>query len=286
MNDKILAEIAALLNKAENTDNEHEASAFMHAAQVKATRHAIDLATARAHTEKSQRRSQPTHERIELGQKGKHGLKHYVSLFLAIGRANDVTCNIAHNSTYVIAFGMPEDIEMTKTLYTSLVMQMVEASNRYLKTGAYKEEKVWRQRRVPNPDYEYGYWGDEPKTIVESGYFPVDARIARSSFQEAFAGRIGHRLMEARLEARNAAEEAEREQQAAQPAQEAAEPAESSTALVLKAKEVEVADYYKQNSTARGSYRPSRSKGSSSHARFAGREAGNRARLNNHAAIA
>ena len=286
MNDKILAEIAALLNKAENTDNEHEASAFMHAAQVKATRHAIDLATARAHTEKSQRRTQPTHERIELGEKGKRGLKHYVSLFLAIGRANDVTCNIAHNSTYVIAFGMPEDIEMTKTLYTSLVMQMVEASNRYLKSGAYKEEKVWMQRRVPNPDYGYGYWDGEPKTIVESGYFPVDGRIARASFQEAFAGRIGHRLMVARLEARNAAEDAEEAERAAQPVPEAVAPAETTTALVLKAKAVEVADYYRQNSKARGSYRPSRSIGSSSHARSAGRVAGNNARLNNHTAIA
>ncbi len=47
--DKMLSRIAALLRQAENTDNAHEAEAFMAAAQRLATTTSIDLAVARAH---------------------------------------------------------------------------------------------------------------------------------------------------------------------------------------------------------------------------------------------
>jgi hypothetical protein len=46
--DKMLARIAALLRQAEGTDNQHEADAFMAAAQRLATATSIDLALARA----------------------------------------------------------------------------------------------------------------------------------------------------------------------------------------------------------------------------------------------
>jgi len=47
---KMLERIAALLRQAENTDNPHEAEAFMSAAQRLATTTSIDLAVARAHS--------------------------------------------------------------------------------------------------------------------------------------------------------------------------------------------------------------------------------------------
>jgi hypothetical protein len=50
--DKMLARIAALLRQAEGTDNQHEADAFMAAAQRLATATSIDLAVARAHSDK------------------------------------------------------------------------------------------------------------------------------------------------------------------------------------------------------------------------------------------
>ena len=50
--DRTLVRIAALLRQAEGTSNEHEADAFMQAAQRLATTLSIDLAVARAHTAK------------------------------------------------------------------------------------------------------------------------------------------------------------------------------------------------------------------------------------------
>jgi hypothetical protein len=276
---KILAEIAALLNQAENTDNEFEASAFMHAAQVKASRNAIDLATARAFTAKGQKREEPTHRNVVLGALGERSLKHRVSLFSAIATPNDVRINIAHNSTYVIAFGMPSDIDMVEALYTSLVVQMSDASERYIRSGEYKTEIV--SRYVKRRDS----WGDMENVWVEK---PVDGRVARGSFQQAYASRIGGRLRQARQEAQAAAEAIEREAAALSPKvhDQAPQQVESGTALVLREKATEVNEYYKQTSTARGSYKGYASAGSSSQAHNAGRKAGDCARLGGSRAIA
>src|SRR5664280_1077312 len=56
MADKDLTRIAALLRKAESTDNEHEADAYLQAAQRLATLSAVDIALARAHSEHRERR--------------------------------------------------------------------------------------------------------------------------------------------------------------------------------------------------------------------------------------
>ena len=95
MSDKDLTRIAALLRKAEGTDNEHEADAYLQAAQRLATLASVDLAVARAHTDRQERRAVPTQRSIVIGESGKRGLRTYVELFLAIGRANNLTCDIA-----------------------------------------------------------------------------------------------------------------------------------------------------------------------------------------------
>ena len=79
MADKDLARIAALLRKAEGTDNEHEADAFLQAAQRLATLAAVDLAVARAHTHAAERRATPTQRTITIGDAGKRGLRTYVA---------------------------------------------------------------------------------------------------------------------------------------------------------------------------------------------------------------
>lgn len=99
MTDTKLTRIAALLRKAESTDNDFEAAAFMEAAQRLATLESVDLAVARAHTARSEKRAEPIQRTIEIGERGKRSLKTYVKLFLAIGHENDVTCDIAQNST-------------------------------------------------------------------------------------------------------------------------------------------------------------------------------------------
>jgi hypothetical protein len=170
--DKMLARIAALLRQAENTENAHEAEAFMSAAQRLATTTSIDLAVARAHSATRSPAQAPVQRTITIGDAGSKGLRTYVQLFVVIAMANDVKCDVASNSTFVYAYGFGEDIDATHSLYASLLVQMVKASDAYLATGAHK----------PSP------------TIT-----------ARLNFHLAFGTRIGQRLGEAREEATKAA---------------------------------------------------------------------------------
>ena len=260
MSDKDLTRIAALLRKAEGTDNEHEADAYLQAAQRLATLASVDLAVARAHTDRKERRAIPTQRSIVIGESGKRGLRTYVQLFLAIGRANNLTCDIARDSSRVYAFGFETDIEMVQTLYASLVVQMVRASDAYIKSGDYARELV--TRRVPvvrsgryQPDYE----------LVDR---PVHATTARINFQQAFAQRIGARLVRAKdeTEQRLAVERNTGDG--------------SGVALVLRQREVELADHYRANSSARGTWSGTRAAvGRSERSRQAGDRAGRQARL-------
>lgn len=248
----ILEKIAKVLAKAENTDNEHEADAFLAHAQFLASKHSIDLAQARRHVAKSQQRETPTMRTIDIGAPRAVGNAKMVSLFLTIGRANDVKCNIAHNSTYVVAFGFPSDIEVAEALYAHLVPQMVQAANAYLKTGAFRDEVVYDRR-----NHEFR---------------APSARAARLSFYDAFISRIADRLAEAKAKAEQAFDtEVEGE----------TTETSTSSALVLAEKKAEIEEFYSAKSTARGSWRGNRRSAStvSSSATSAGFAAGDRARL-------
>ncbi|NUS43033.1 MAG: DUF2786 domain-containing protein, partial [Mycobacteriaceae bacterium] len=123
--DKLLTRIGALLRQAEGTDNEHEAEAFLAAAQRLATQSSIDLAVARSHAADRERRPAPARRVIRVGEHGKRGLRTYVQLFLAIAHANDVRCDVASNSTQVYAYGFDTDLDTCEALYGSLLVQMV-----------------------------------------------------------------------------------------------------------------------------------------------------------------
>jgi len=263
LSDKDLTRIAALLRKAEGTDNEHEADAFLQAAQRLATLASVDLAVARAHTEHRERRPVPTQRAVVIGESGKRGLRTYVELFLAIGRANNLTCDIARDSTRVHAFGFDTDIDMTETLYASLVVQMVRASDAYIKSGDFAVEKVIKRVTVTTPGRNGG-WRREDRYVAK----PVHATTARINFQQAFAQRIGARLVRAKdeTEQRLAVERNTGDG--------------SGVALVLRQREVELADHYRANSSARGTWSGTRAAvGRSERSRQAGDRAGRQARL-------
>ena len=161
--ERYLSKLAALLRQAESTDNTNEAEAFMAAAQRLATATSIDLTVARAHLVRREGRASPVAERIEVGPPGKRALRTYVQLFLAIARANDLTCDLAGNSTYVIAYGFATDIEVCEALYASLVVQMVRASDAYLRSGRYRRETSYVQERGPEAHQRQG---DGPRAGV------------------------------------------------------------------------------------------------------------------------
>jgi hypothetical protein len=233
--DKMLARIAALLRQAEGTDNAHEAEAFMAAAQRLATTTSIDLAVARSHAHKRTPAQTPVQRTVSIGAAGTRGLRTYVQLFVVIASANEVRCDVASNSTFVYAYGFAEDIDASHTLYASLVVQMVRASDAYVSSGAHR---------------------------------PTPTITARLNFQLAFGARVGQRLAEAREQTQREAKKDHRRP--------------PGTAIALRNKEIELRDYYRTASKARGTWQASRaSAGYSSAARRAGDRAGKRARLGN-----
>lgn len=256
MSEKYLAKIGKLLRQAEGASTEAEAAVFMAKAQELATATSIDLERARQHQASTEARKVPVQRVIHIGPRRKHGLKWYIELFRVIAANNDVKIDIAHNSTYVVAFGFESDIEVTEILYASLLTQMVEASEAYLASDEFAAETT---ERMNWNTYTY-----ETKR--------TDKRIGRASFQEAFIGRVNLRLSAARAVALAKIDAA-------------TESSEPGTALVLANKAVEVHDFYKGKSNAHGSWSGARSSGWSSSAANAGNRAGASARLGGERAI-
>jgi hypothetical protein len=282
-NQSLTEKIAKLLNQAENAGTEAEASVFMQKAQEMATLYSIDLAKAR-HITVAKEKTTPVQRTITLGVRGTRGLNTLVELFRGIASANDVTMNIAHNSTYVIAFGFAEDIDVAETLFASLSVQMAAAAAEYRKDGSWKTETVYRPGRYRKPTKAeiaegHAYW----RSIWEEGdYVPMSWLSARLDFQEGFARRVGVRLFDAKMAAERAAKTAD--MTAAAEAAAAIDEGSTGTALVLVEKREAISAFYKKHSNARGSYKGGRQV-SSSQALGAGRAAGDRARLSNSTGI-
>lgn len=237
----MLETLSKLLNQAENAATDAEAEAFFAKAQELATLHAISLAEARAHTQRSQRREQPTHEQIVIGQPRQHVNSHLCLLAVAIGEANSLRTNIASNNTYIIWFGLPSDIETATMLLHSVAHQMVRSAD------AFVRGRTW----VTERDFE-------------NHGAAMTAQKARKSYYSAYVPVIGHRLLTARKQAVTKYDRTT---------------PGGGAALVLRNKELEVRDYYDSTSTARGSWRGTRRSYSSTQAVQTARSDAQSARL-------
>jgi hypothetical protein len=252
----IIDKITLLLNKAEGASTPEEAEAYFQKAQDIATKHAIDIEVARANGGPHQA-SVLTSKRFQMGQRRQFGLYTYVELFSGVAYANDVQVAVAHNSTYVIAYGYDTDIAVVETLFTSLLLQMSHASAAYIASGEYKNEKVWRD------GYWENYGGARGREWVEAGYKPVHGSTARNSFQKAFAVRVGQRLWEARQRSMQS--------QTASPG--------TGAELVLVRKADVVKKHFAATANVRGKYQGGQGATDSWVAKQAGRAAGDRANL-------
>ena len=102
--------------------------------------------------------------------------------------------------------------------------------------------------------------------IASGSHRPTPTITARINFQLAFGSRIGKRLAEAREQARREATKSRQSR--------------PGTAIALRDKDIELKDFYRETSQARGTWRAtSATAGYSSSARRAGDRAGRRARL-------
>jgi hypothetical protein len=246
----ITERIGKLLIQAERTSNEAEQNAFFEKAQKLASTYSVELEKARQAIAHSEKREDPINKRITVGEPKKPLNAVFCSLIMEIGKAQDIKFNIAHNSTYVIAFGFPSDIRVMEAMYAHISHQMVEEANAFIKGGSWRGDTTY--------DYNTGT------------YKPTHSRVARRCFYEAFIQRIGFRLATAKREA-------ERELQEKDTADHVAE--EAGTALVLVRKREEVDGFYKKTSNARGSWRGGNNTYTSASGSSSGRAAGDRARL-------
>ena len=256
----MIDKISKLLALAERASTPAEAEACFAKAQALATAHAISLAEARMNTHNQQRRETPTHKTITVGEPRKRANKHLVNLMAVIARVNDVEMNIAHNSTYVILFGFPSDINTCEELWTRISHQMVLFAEQYL------AEDDWRSDTAQpawNP------WAPAPKLVTK--------QTARSSYYSGFITSLSHRLATAReTELANA----ERRHERRNDAEPSANAPATTTALAIKAKAQEVHAYYQNESTARGTWRGNqRDTLHSTMAAEAGRRDGHRVRI-------
>lgn len=226
--DRVLDRIAALLAKAERTEHVAEAEVYLAKAQALATQSSVDLAVARARTARREAREQPTQRTITIGERGKRANTHLVTLFVTVGHCNGLQVDVAHNSTYVIAYGMPSDLELAGALFGSLATQMTASANAWLTLGE---------------------WRDDTYISRDGWRKPHTAQTARAAFYRGFIERIGRRLVEARDEVIARAETT-----VVQVADEIESQGTTTGALVLRAKEAEVRSFYRSSSTARGSW--------------------------------
>ena len=248
--------ISALLAKAERTDNAHEAEAYLMKAQQLATAASIDLALARAHAAMGQRRAEPEMRTVTIGEKGRRANPHLIALFVAIAHANDAHVDIASNSTFVMSYGMPSDLDVIEAMYALLSVQMVAQSQAWLASGQWRgtnyvrvERTSWRTRRVERPH---------------------TAQTARTAFYRGYVERITERLGEAK------------EQALAQSRESGV-----SSDVVLRDKAREVSAFHRRASQARGAWQgySGAVRGDRGQSASAGRAAAQRARLTSDPAV-
>lgn len=243
----ITDKVGLLLTHAENCSTEEERNAYLTKAQALATSYSIDLELARQRQKTKELREVPEARKISLAERGGKYNKHFCNLFMAIGKPNDLKFDIAHNSTYVIAFGYPSDIDVTERLYASLLVQMTRAAQAAVDAGEHK----WDENL---------YWSERTYEMR------ADARVFKGSFYEGFISVVGARLRAAKaeVEAKTIVVEGQ----------------ETTGALVLVDKKASVNSFHKEKSTARGTW--GGNSGSSAFSRGAvssGRAAGQAANL-------
>lgn len=179
-NTRTLDTISKVLGKAEDPRiPEEERQLYFEKAQELAAAVGIDLAIARAHKVKNEKREEPEKRNFKVGSYGAKNNGYMVELFLRIAAPHDVECMIGGSNTWVFGYGFPSDLDIVNALYGVAVIHMVNSATTALKRGVHKDA---------------------------SGLSTVDGRIWRAEFYEGFIARLSSRLWQAHHEAKKAVE--------------------------------------------------------------------------------
>lgn len=255
MNDltKTMERIAALIAKAESTTHPEEAHAFIAGAQRIATANAIDLAVARQHAQRADRREGLAQRRLDIGPPRAHANARLVKLFITVAWHNDVRCTIVRGNTSVTMFGFGSDMDVVEALYSSLAVQMVTAAHGAIRRGEH--------RRPENHYFSERTWE-----------YRSDARTFKANFYEGFVAAIDQRLAGAREQAVTDAQRSADGDVQGDPG--------GSIALVLRSKAATVQRYFEgETSDVRGTWKGATTATHIRGAREAGRRAGRSAAL-------
>ena len=215
--DRLVDKVGKLLAQAEGTDNEHEAAAFVERAQALATAHAVDLELARARQRERHRRS--THEPL-------------VQERLDVGARGR-----RGNRHRVLLYAVVARVND--------VMVNVAHDSTYVLGFGHRSDLEVVERLYASLAVQMTVAAQRRLDAGEHRRVGVAAQTWRLSFYDGWVDAVGRRLERAR-------ERAVATAVAAAPAPAEGEP---SAALVLRAKEDRVRDFYAENSDARGSWR-------------------------------
>lgn len=205
--DGITDKVTKLLTHADKAATEAERDTYIEKAEGLAATHAINLALLRkqqADAANGARERPITSDFYSLMALSNQTYRNLaVELGCAICNAHGVKCTIRGKSQYLTFYGFPEDVHLTELMLARVTPMMFEEASRYLKTPEHRT----------------------------SGVAAVSARI---TFCQNFAYEIGRRL-------RAAVEQSKKEVVETLAITDGN--AATSTELVLREKEIEVADY-------------------------------------------
>ena len=168
----MIDKVSKLLAQAERAGTPEEAEAFFEKAQLIAATYSIELAKARAHTAKKNRRDTPIRRTYDLADVKKNNRKHLTRLYLAIGECNDVLLDIGMTSPILYPYGFAADIDVVEAIFAKVAPQMVRAADEFIRSGGHK-----------------------------MGSEKVDGRVARTCFYDSYIFKIQRRLQQARRQA-------------------------------------------------------------------------------------
>lgn len=162
--ESMVTKVAKILNQAERAEEgSPERDAFMEKAMQLSQAYAIDLAVARAHQAKSEKREEPERRTFQVGEQRdrmKNKNAHFVDLMLAICAANDIEVTISYSNVYVHGWGMPSDLDMAERLFAILSVQMVQEADAGLKRGDHGELRMVQKTRLEEIPEDERAWGE------------------------------------------------------------------------------------------------------------------------------
>jgi len=151
MSDSKMTLLTQMLAKAEDSGaTPEERDTFLTAVSRMAAKAGIELDMLRAQKaqQEGKKVNAPISITIDIGTKGNRGGGSYAALFLAIAEVYDVSLILSNSGSWVKAFGMESDIQITQKMYDLLFPQMIADCIDFIEQDEWRAEggTIWNAR--------------------------------------------------------------------------------------------------------------------------------------------